>query len=189
MAFVAESMGEDAVPAGLRKVLVVDDSLVVRRVMQKDLEADGLEVETATDGVHALEVLEKSTCDIALVDIEMPRMNGYELLQHLREDPRYAGLPVIIVTSRSGEQHRQRAMELGADGYITKPYDVDQLDQMMRKAIASRHCSALMQVLTVKAAGFQLLLPVNMVAQITGKLPVQPGHLEIAGARGIHPVA
>jgi chemosensory pili system protein ChpA (sensor histidine kinase/response regulator) len=107
--------------------------------MQKDLEADGLEVETATDGVHALEVLEKTTCDIALVDIEMPRMNGYELLQHLRQDPRYAGLPIIIVTSRSGEQHRQRAMELGADGYITKPYDIGQLDRMMREAIASRH--------------------------------------------------
>jgi chemosensory pili system protein ChpA (sensor histidine kinase/response regulator) len=129
---------EEMGPAGLRRVLVVDDSLVVRRVMQKDLEADGLEVETATDGVHALEVLEKSTCDLALVDIEMPRMNGYELLQHLRDDPRYADLPVIIITSRSGEQHRQRAMELGADGYITKPYDIGQLDRMMRDAVTER---------------------------------------------------
>ncbi len=137
--YTPDRAGGDTGPAGLRKVLVVDDSLVVRRVMQKDLEADGLEVETATDGVHALEVLEKSSYDIALVDIEMPRMNGYELLQRLRADARYAKLPVIIITSRSGEQHRHRALELGADGYITKPYDIGQLDQMMREAVAARH--------------------------------------------------
>ncbi len=137
--YTPDRAGGDTGPAGLRKVLVVDDSLVVRRVMQKDLEADGLEVETATDGVHALEVLEKSSYDVALVDIEMPRMNGYELLQRLRADARYAKLPVIIITSRSGEQHRHRALELGADGYITKPYDIGQLDQMMREAVAARH--------------------------------------------------
>ena len=83
----------------LRRVLVVDDSLVVRKVMQKDLEADGLEVETAIDGVNALEVLERAGVDVALVDIEMPRMNGYELLEQLRGDPRYQQLPVIVITS------------------------------------------------------------------------------------------
>jgi len=125
--------------ATLRRVLVVDDSLVVRKVMQRDLEADGLEVETAIDGINALEVLDRASFDIALVDIEMPRMNGYELLEKLRADSRYQGLPVVIITSRSGSQHRQRAMDLGADGYITKPYDIGALDQLMRDVIANKN--------------------------------------------------
>ena len=133
-----EVVGESPRADQLRRVLVVDDSLVVRKVMQKDLEADGLEVEVAVDGVNALEVLEKSPVDVALVDIEMPRMNGYELLERLRSDPRYQALPVIIITSRSGEQHRQRAMSLGADGYITKPYDISVLDGLMREVITNR---------------------------------------------------
>jgi len=117
----------------LRRVLVVDDSLVVRKVMQRDIEAMGLEVVTANDGNHALEVLEDSDVDIALVDIEMPNMNGYELLVRLREDARFQALPVIIITSRSGEQHRDKALHLGADDYITKPYDVSTLGHIMRK--------------------------------------------------------
>lgn len=122
----------------LRRVLVVDDSLVVRKVMQRDLEADGLEVETAIDGFNALEILENSTFDIALVDIEMPRMNGYELLEKLRQDSRFGDLPIIIITSRSGSQHKKRAVELGAEGYITKPYDISALDQLMRQVVDNK---------------------------------------------------
>lgn len=122
----------------LRRVLVVDDSLVVRKVMQKDLEADGLEVETAVDGLNALEVLDRSSFDVALVDIEMPRMNGYELLEKLRQHSRCSDLPVIIITSRSGSQHKKRAVELGADGYITKPYDISALDQLMRQVVDNK---------------------------------------------------
>ena len=128
-----------ATTGSLRRVLVVDDSLVVRKVMQKDLEADGLDVETAIDGVNALDVLAKGEFDMALVDVEMPRMNGYELLTELRQRPEYQQLPVIIITSRSGDQHRRRAMELGADGYITKPYDIGALDQMMREVIDNKY--------------------------------------------------
>lgn len=76
---------------------------------------------------------------MALVDVEMPRMNGYELLTELRKRPEYQQLPVIIITSRSGDQHRRRAMELGADGYITKPYDIGALDQMMREVIDNKY--------------------------------------------------
>ncbi|MGI9317154.1 MAG: hybrid sensor histidine kinase/response regulator, partial [bacterium] len=131
----ARSLGR---AASLRRVLVVDDSLVVRKVMQKDLEADGLEVETAVDGLNALEVLDRSNFDIALVDIEMPRMNGYELLEKLRQHSRCSDLPVIIITSRSGSQHKKRAVELGADGYITKPYDISALDQLMRQVVDNK---------------------------------------------------
>lgn len=131
------SHGLDHAPS-LRRVLVVDDSLVVRKVMQKDLEADGLEVETAVDGLNALEVLDRSSFDVALVDIEMPRMNGYELLEKLRQHSRCSDLPVIIITSRSGSQHKKRAVELGADGYITKPYDISALDQLMRQVVDNK---------------------------------------------------
>ena len=132
-----EGQDLDLAPS-LRRVLVVDDSLVVRKVMQKDLEADGLEVETAVDGLNALEVLDRSNFDVALVDIEMPRMNGYELLEKLRQHSRCSDLPVIIITSRSGSQHKKRAVELGADGYITKPYDISALDQLMRQVVDNK---------------------------------------------------
>ena len=135
----APPLAQAAKQAILRRVLVVDDSLVVRKVMQKDLESTGLKVETAVDGVNALELLEHGQFDMALVDIEMPRMNGYELLERLRADERYIGLPVIIITSRSGEQHRQRALSLGADEYISKPYDITALNQLMRSVIANRN--------------------------------------------------
>ncbi len=115
----------------LHRVLVVDDSLVVRRIMQRDFEAIGLEVLSAVDGINALEILEESIVDMVLLDLEMPRMNGYELLVKLRDDERFQNLPIIIITSRSGGQHRDRAMSLGADEYITKPYDVEKLKGIM----------------------------------------------------------
>ena len=122
----------------LRRVLVVDDSAVVRKVMQKDLEADGLEVDTADDGVSALEMLDKHPYDVVLVDIEMPRMNGYELLERLRENPYEPNPVMIVITSGSGEEYRQRALELGADGCITRPYDLAALNRLMRDAVVSR---------------------------------------------------
>jgi chemosensory pili system protein ChpA (sensor histidine kinase/response regulator) len=122
----------------LQRVLVVDDSLVVRKVMQRDIEGLGLEAVVAVDGVHALEMLEENEVDIALIDLEMPRMNGYELLEKIKTDSRYQDLPTIIITSRSGELHRDRALELGADEYITKPYDLSSLKQMMESIVLAK---------------------------------------------------
>ena len=116
----------------LERILVVDDSLVVRKIMQRDIEGLGLQVISAFDGLNALEVLEQSEVDIALIDLEMPRMNGYELLKNLRENHKYQSLPVIVITSRSGDMHRDRAMSLGADGYVTKPYNIQSLEDMMK---------------------------------------------------------
>ena len=130
--------GMAAVAGDLRRVLVVDDSAVVRKVMQKDLEADGLEVDTADDGVSALEMLDKHPYDVVLVDIEMPRMNGYELLERLRENPYEPNPVMIVITSGSGEEYRRRALELGADGCITRPYDLAALNRLMRDAVDSR---------------------------------------------------
>jgi len=106
--------------------------------MQRDLEGLGLEVNLAVDGVNALEVLEDSKFDIALIDLEMPRMNGYELLVRLRQDERFADLPVVVITSRAGALHRERAMGLGANAYITKPYNVSELEQVMKSIITER---------------------------------------------------
>ncbi len=122
----------------LETVLTVDDSVVVRKVMQRDLEAIGLKVLSAVDGLDALSVLEQHSTDIALVDLEMPRMNGYELLTRLKGDERYQNIPVIMITSRAGETHRQRALDLGADGYLTKPYDIGELQILMETLVRER---------------------------------------------------
>ncbi len=102
--------------------LVVDDSITMRRVTQRLLERNGMRVLTAKDGVEALEVLQDHHPDIILLDVEMPRMDGYEFAARVRGNPATAGLPIIMVTSRSGEKHRARAIELGVNDYLGKPY-------------------------------------------------------------------
>jgi chemosensory pili system protein ChpA (sensor histidine kinase/response regulator) len=108
-------------------VLVVDDSITVRRVTQRLLERNGMRVMTAKDGVDALAVLQEHLPDIILLDIEMPRMDGYELAQHVRADERTATIPIVMITSRVGEKHRARAIELGVNDYLGKPYQESQL--------------------------------------------------------------
>jgi chemosensory pili system protein ChpA (sensor histidine kinase/response regulator) len=108
-------------------IMVVDDSLTVRKVTGKHLQKRGMEVLTAKDGQDALEQLQEHVADIMLVDIEMPRMDGYELVSRIRGDPRLEHIPIIIITSRAGDKHRQRAFELGVDLYMSKPYHEDDL--------------------------------------------------------------
>jgi len=103
-------------------VMVVDDSLTVRKVTSRSLTKQGFEVILAKDGVDAMEKLEETIPAVMLIDIEMPRMDGYELTNKIRSDPRTADVPIIIITSRAGPRHRQKAMELGANAYLTKPY-------------------------------------------------------------------
>jgi chemosensory pili system protein ChpA (sensor histidine kinase/response regulator) len=115
-----------AVPGAARlSALVVDDSLSVRRVLAGLLRAAGWEVQVARDGREALESLQAAARlpSVAVVDVEMPRMNGYELLASLRREPALRSLPVVFLTSRAGEKHRASAVSLGADGYLVKPYD------------------------------------------------------------------
>src|SRR5690625_1683527 len=108
-------------------VLVVDDSITMRRVTSRVLEHHGLEVITARDGLDAVETRFERVPDLILLDIEMPRMDGYELATHVRTDPRLKDLPMITITSRSGEKHRQRAREIRVNGYLTKPYQEAEL--------------------------------------------------------------
>jgi len=107
--------------------MVVDDSITVRRVTQRLLERNGMRVLTAKDGVDAVTLLQENLPDIILLDIEMPRMDGYEVAAHVRSDPRLKHIPIVMITSRVSEKHRARAIELGVDDYLGKPYQESQL--------------------------------------------------------------
>ncbi|MDP9031471.1 MAG: response regulator, partial [Pseudomonadota bacterium] len=103
-------------------VLVVDDSVTVRKVTSRLLERNGMNVLTAKDGIDAMAVLEEHTPDLMLLDIEMPRMDGFEVAIQVRDDPRLMRMPIIMITSRTGQKHRDRAMAIGVNDYLGKPY-------------------------------------------------------------------
>ena len=107
--------------------LVVDDSITVRRVTQRLLERNGMRVMTAKDGVDAMAIMQEHVPDVILLDIEMPRMDGYEVAAQVRADARLSSVPIVMITSRSGEKHRARAVQLGVDDYLGKPYQENQL--------------------------------------------------------------
>jgi chemosensory pili system protein ChpA (sensor histidine kinase/response regulator) len=108
-------------------IMVVDDSLTVRRVTQRLLAREGYQVVLAKDGVDALEQLQAITPDVMLVDIEMPRMDGFDLTRNVRSDERTRHIPIIMITSRTATKHRNYAMELGVNEYLGKPYQEDDL--------------------------------------------------------------
>jgi chemosensory pili system protein ChpA (sensor histidine kinase/response regulator) len=105
-----------------KKVMIVDDSVTVRKVTSRLMERQGWEVLTAKDGVDAVNQLQDVYPDMVLLDIEMPRMDGFEVLRTVRRDPRLARLPIIMITSRTGEKHQQQAKELGVNGFLGKPF-------------------------------------------------------------------
>ncbi len=103
-------------------IMVVDDSITMRKVTTRVLERNDMEVVTAKDGLDAVEKLQDKVPDIVLLDVEMPRMDGYELATYMKNDPRLKLVPIIMITSRTGEKHRQRALEIGVERYLGKPY-------------------------------------------------------------------
>jgi chemosensory pili system protein ChpA (sensor histidine kinase/response regulator) len=113
--------------------LVVDDSITVRRVTERFLQRNGIRVVTAKDGLDAISVMQDGKPDIILLDIEMPRMDGYEFASHVRNDDRVADVPIIMITSRVGDKHRARAIELGVNDYLGKPYQDAQLLEAIRR--------------------------------------------------------
>ena len=128
------TMPRDAAPApqpeprhAVPLVMVVDDSVTMRKVTGRVLERHNFEVATAKDGIDALERMDERVPDLMLLDIEMPRMDGYELATQMRSDPRLRGVPIIMITSRTGEKHRQRAFEIGVQRYLGKPYQEQEL--------------------------------------------------------------
>jgi chemosensory pili system protein ChpA (sensor histidine kinase/response regulator) len=119
-------------------VMVVDDSITMRKVTARLLERHRMRVLTAADGVDALEQLQEQRPDVMILDIEMPRMDGYELARHMRHNPDLKDIPIVMVTSRIGEKHRQHAMELGVDRYLGKPYQESDLIENVRAVLQGR---------------------------------------------------
>ena len=117
-------------------VLVVDDSISVRKLVTRLLQREGYEVETAVDGIDALEKLAQRAFRVVITDLEMPRMHGYELIEAIRRRPRWSRLPVIVCTSRSSDKHRRHARELGATGYVTKPFTPEDLAAEVNRVLA-----------------------------------------------------
>ncbi len=109
------------------KVMVVDDSITMRRVATRLLSKNDYDVVTAKDGVDALAQLEETRPDVMLLDIEMPRMDGFELASHMKNEARFRDIPIIMITSRTGTKHRDHAMQIGVDRYMGKPYQEDEL--------------------------------------------------------------
>jgi len=117
--------------------MVVDDSITVRKVTSRLLERNGMEVVTAKDGVEAIAKLQDITPDIMLLDIEMPRMDGFEVATLVRHDPRLEKLPIVMITSRTGEKHRERALGIGVNVYLGKPYQESQLLEVIDQLVES----------------------------------------------------
>jgi chemosensory pili system protein ChpA (sensor histidine kinase/response regulator) len=113
-------------------VLVVDDSITVRRVTQRLLVREGYRVSLAADGLQALERLAEERPTVVLSDIEMPRMDGFDLARNIRGDDRLKDLPIIMITSRIAQKHREHAKELGVDHYLGKPYSEEELLSLVR---------------------------------------------------------
>ncbi len=121
-------------------VMVVDDSLTVRKITSRMLTREGFEVATAKDGVDGLQQLQDIEPDIILLDIEMPRMDGFEFARNVRADAKAKHIPIIMITSRTADKHRNRAMELGVNEYMGKPYQEEQLMALIRQY--TRHMAA-----------------------------------------------
>jgi len=125
----AENKVSAAPPRSEPLIMVVDDSLTVRKITSRMLVRAGYQVVTAIDGVDALEKLEEFTPDVMILDIEMPRMDGFSLVRELRRDGKTQHLPIIMITSRTADKHRDYAMQLGVNTYLGKPYQEDELLQ------------------------------------------------------------
>jgi chemosensory pili system protein ChpA (sensor histidine kinase/response regulator) len=117
-------------------VMIVDDSLTVRKITSRMLQREGFDVLTAKDGVDALELLVEQTPDVILLDIEMPRMDGFEFTKTMKGDPANAHIPIIMITSRTADKHRRRAAELGVDLYLGKPYQEEDLLRNLRDMLS-----------------------------------------------------
>jgi chemosensory pili system protein ChpA (sensor histidine kinase/response regulator) len=153
----AEAIAHGAIPQEAidfvqeeKLVVLVDDSISVRKFVGRMLEKAGYRVKLASDGLEALEIVTQTKCDLVVTDLEMPRTNGYELLSHLRQDPQMRGIPVMVVTSRAGAKHRERAMKEGAAAFLTKPVQEDQFIAAVNNLIGSPSGAAMERAAAVQ---------------------------------------
>jgi chemosensory pili system protein ChpA (sensor histidine kinase/response regulator) len=122
-------------------IMIVDDSLTVRKVTSRLLERKGCHVLVAKDGVGAINLLRETLPDVMLVDLEMPHMNGFELIRNVRNNPDMKNLPIIIISSRFADKHRKMAEELNVNVFLGKPYNeeelLDHITQYIKKTSAA----------------------------------------------------
>lgn len=114
-------------------ILYVEDNSDNRKLVRRVLEVEGYEVVEAKDGFQAMECLESESIDLALMDINMPDMDGYTLTARIKAMPRFAGLPIVAVTANVMRGDRERSLQAGCDGYIQKPIDIDTLSQQIER--------------------------------------------------------
>ena len=110
-----------------KTIMVVDDSITIRKVTERMLIRHGINVVLAKDGVDATTLLQDNIPDLMLLDIEMPRMDGFEVASYVRNDERLKNIPIIMITSRTGSKHKEKAMESGVNRYLGKPFQEEEL--------------------------------------------------------------
>jgi chemosensory pili system protein ChpA (sensor histidine kinase/response regulator) len=128
-----EPLPEPAAEERQQRVMVVDDSVTVRKVTTRFLEREGYLVCTAKDGQDAVIQLQDILPDVILLDIEMPRMDGFEVARHIRSSSRLRDIPIVMITSRTGKKHRDHALSLGVNHYLGKPYQEEVLLAAIRE--------------------------------------------------------
>ena len=117
-------------------VLTVDDSRTIRNMLLMTLTSAGYDTVQAEDGVHGLEVLEGSEPDVIITDINMPRMDGFGFIENVRNSDQYRGIPILVLTTESDAEKKDRARQAGATGWIVKPFDPDKLLNAIQRVTA-----------------------------------------------------
>lgn len=138
----ASTSETSTLPPARPLVLIVDDSLTVRKAVIRFLSRHGFDHAQARDGQEALDLLERITPSAVILDVEMPRMDGFSCAQAIRENPRIQHIPLVMVTSRTADKHRQRAAEIGVNAYLGKPFKEKELSSILRSLISSTHSPA-----------------------------------------------
>ncbi len=118
------------------RVLVVDDSISIRKYVQRFLDRTGYEVHVAPDGMEALNVMGRVKFDAVITDLEMPVMHGYDLMVEMKKNPELANIPIIVLTSRAGDKHRQKAQDMGAQDYLVKPFEEQEMLDALKKLLS-----------------------------------------------------
>jgi two-component system, chemotaxis family, chemotaxis protein CheY len=120
----------------MKRILTIDDSKTMRDMLMLTLSSNGFEVLQAVDGLDGLDVLGRETVDVVITDINMPKLDGYGVIQHMRERPEYDDLPILVLTTESDQEKKERARKLGATGFIIKPFNPTGLVDVLRKVAA-----------------------------------------------------
>jgi two-component system chemotaxis response regulator CheY len=133
---IAAPVEPDPAPPPMKRILTIDDSKTMRDMLMLTLSNSGFEVLQAVDGLDGLDVLGRETVDVVITDINMPKLDGYGVIQHMRERPEYDDLPILVLTTESDQEKKERARKLGATGFIIKPFNPTGLVDVLRKVAA-----------------------------------------------------